>query len=123
MNASWMSLLSELTLGDGAGSIRAEVHADSLPRRNPLRLVVQTYESRTRRRLGSIQRAVTSDELLAGVSVEVPHVAASDARVVAWVEGGAPNLEHDGLTARPRRGSLVGFGRGDEVCIHLSRRS
>ena len=123
MNASWMSLLSELTLGDGAGTIRAEVHADgTIPRRNHLRLVVQTYEGQSHRRLGSIQRAVTPDELHAGVSVAVPHLASEDARVVAWVEGGAPNLEHDGLTARPRRGSLVGFGRGEDVCIHLSRR-
>lgn len=120
---SWMSLLSQLTLGDGAGAIRAEVRADHLPRRDHLRLVVQTYEPRNRRRLGSIQRAVTSDELLEGVSVAVPHVASEDeARVVAWVEQGAPNLEHDGLTARPRRGCLVGFGRGDEVRIRLSRR-
>ena len=123
MNASWMSLLSELTLGDGAGSIRAQVRADDIPRDSRLRLVVQTYEPRNRRRLGSIQRAVTSDELLAGVSVAVPHVAAEDARVVAWVERGIPNLEHDGLTARPRRGSLVGFGRGEDVRIRLSRRA
>ncbi len=123
MNASWMSLLSELTLGDGAGSIRAQVRAEDIPRDARLRLVVQTYEPRNRRRLGSIQRAVTSDELLAGVSVAVPHVASEDARVVAWVERGIPNLEHDGLTARPRRGSLVGFGRGEDVRIRLSRRA
>jgi hypothetical protein len=122
-DASWLSLLSELTLGEGAGAVRAEVHADTLLQRDPLRLVVQTYGARARRPLGSIQRAVTSDELLRGVSVTVPHVPAEDeTRVVAWVEPGAPNLELDGLTARPRRGSLVGFGSGDGVRIRLSRR-
>lgn len=125
MNAdsSWMSLLSQLTLGAGAGTIHAQVRADPMPRSGDLRLVVQTYEPHNRRRLGSIQRAVTSDELLAGVSVAVPHVAAEDeARIMAWVESGAPDLELDGLTARPRRGSLVGFGRGEGVRIRLSRR-
>lgn len=122
-DASWLSLLSELTLGAGAGTIRAQVRADDFPRRDPLRLVVQTYEARDHRPLGSVQRAVTPAELEHGVSVAVPHVAAYDeARVVAWVERGAPDLEHDGLTARPRRGSLVGFARGDDVRIRLSRR-
>ena len=122
-NSSWMSLLSELTLGVGAGTVRAEVRADALSLRDRLRLVVQTYEPRARRPLGSIQRAVTPAELQHGVSVAVPHVPARDEpRVIAWVERGAPDLEHDGLTARPRRGSLVGFGRGEAVRIRLSRR-
>src|SRR6185437_15143870 len=105
MNASWMSLLSELTLGDGAGTIRAEVHADgSIPRRNHLRLVVQTYEGQSHRRLGSIQRAGTPDDLRAGLSVAVPHPASEAARVAAWVERCATTLtpawSSSGVTAR-----------------------
>jgi hypothetical protein len=122
-NASWMTMLSELTLGAGAGALHAEVHADVSPDDARWRLVVQTYEPRARRPLGSIQRAVTPDELHRGVSVFVPHVSAPEApRVVAWVERGVPDLEHDGLTARPARGSFVGFGRGDDARIRLSRR-
>jgi hypothetical protein len=121
-DSSWMSLLSELTLGAGAGTVRAEVRADVQALDEGLRLVVQTYGSHARP-LGSVQRAVTPAELRHGVSVAVPHVApARDPRVMAWVERGAPDLEHDGLTARPPRGSFVGFGRGAAVRIRLSRR-
>jgi len=46
-------------------------------------------------------------------SVEEPYI-------VAWVERGAPDLENDGLDARPKRGSLLGFAHGDDVSIELT---
>ncbi len=124
VNASWMSLLTTLTLGAGAGAVRAQLRTDEVePQGNRLRLVVQAYDERERRPLGAIQRAVTREELKHGLSVEVPHVASKDdLLVVAWVECGAPDLEHSGVDAKPKRGSLVGYGRGDDVRIRLSRR-
>ena len=120
-DSSWMSLLSELTLGAGAGTVHARVRAHAPAWRDPLRLIVQAYAAR--RPIGSVQRSVTPAELQQGVNVEVPHLAARDEpRVVAWVERGAPDLENDGLTARPARGSLVGFACGEDVRIRLSRR-
>lgn len=122
-NASWMSLLSTLTLGAGAGAVRAQLRAEDVQTAgNRLRLVVQAYDEDEGRTVGAIQRAVTPAELKNGVSVDVPHVASSaDPLVVAWVERGAPDLEHDGLDAKPKRGSLIGCGRGEGVRINLSR--
>ncbi len=119
-----MSLLTTLTLGAGAGAVRALLCADDVQTPgNHLRLVVQAYDANARRAVGAIQRAVTRKELKEGLSVEVPHVASqNDPLVVAWVERGAPDLEHAGIDAKPTRGSLVGFGRGDDVRIRLSRR-
>jgi hypothetical protein len=83
--------------------------------------------------VGSVQRAVTADELRAGVQVSVverrPRAdggPGEDPVVVAWVEAGEPNLEFDGQTARPGPGSiLVGLARRgakqDAVQIDLNR--
>jgi hypothetical protein len=144
MNASWMALLTTLTLGAGAGVVRAQLRAVNLqpakrmrsptatagraPRRGEsrgegMRLVVQTYDAEEGRALGAIQRVVTPAELARGLSVDIPHMpSAEEPYVVAWVERGAPDLEHDGLDARPKRGSLVGFAHGDDVSIDLSCR-
>ncbi len=117
-----MSLLTSLTWGAGACAVHARVRAAAPPRHGHLRLVVQAYEPSSKRPSASIQLAVTPDELQRGVSVSVPHDATmDDSRVVAWVESGAPDLADGGLHARPRRGSLVGGARGEDVCIDLRR--
>jgi hypothetical protein len=128
--ASWMGLLAALTLGSGAGVVRAEVRADGVPSSDPLRLVVQSYEApagarsvpRKARPLGSLQRAVTAEELRRGVVLDVPCVGAAGESplVVAWVERGSPDLAFDGRQARPRRGSVVGYARGEAVSIELA---
>ena len=130
---SWMGLLAALTLGGGAGAVRAEVRADDVPSSDQLRLVVQSYEApagsrsvpRNAQPLGSLQRAVTAEELRRGVVLDVPCVgpAKEAPLVVAWVEHGQPDLAFDGRKARPGRGSLVGYARGGEVSIQLGRRA
>ena len=120
MNASWMSLLTSLTLGAGAGAVRANFHAHVQPSKH-LRLVVQTYDANEGRPLGAIQRAVTSKELEDGLAIDVPHMpSATEPYVVAWVERGSPDLENDGIDASPKRGSLLGFAHGDDVSIELT---
>jgi hypothetical protein len=119
-------------------TLRAEVRADGLSD-GDYRLVVQSYEGnggkvpgRQGRPIGSTQRSVTADELRAGVLVRLVEMrgragaAASDVPfVVAWVEAGGPDLEFDGLTARPRPGSVYGVvrraARQDAVQISLNR--
>ena len=122
---SWMALLAATTLGDGADTLRAEVKGIGLADSGSYRLVVQSYEEATRalpsprvRPVASFQRAVTADELRRGVAVSLVQlraVSADDAdespMVVAWVESGDPDLEFDGLTARPSRGSVYGVAK------------
>jgi hypothetical protein len=136
---SWMALLAATTLGDAAGTLRAEVRADGLSRGAAYRLVVQSYDAsegvlpgRDARPVGSVQRAVTADELRQGVRVDLLELresaTASHAHspvVVAWIEAGAPNLEFDGRAARPAPGSVYGVvkrgARQDRVRISLDR--
>ena len=128
MNASWMSLLTTLTLGAGAGAVRAQLHATHVQAAaakgrstTGLRLVVQTYDANEGHALGAIQRAVTPEELEQGLAIDVPHMPSiEDPYIVAWVERGAPDLDDDGLHARPKRGSLLGFAHGDDVSIELT---
>jgi hypothetical protein len=136
---SWIALLAATTLGDAAGTLRAEVRAGGLPGAAAYRLVVQSYDAsegplpaRGARPVGSIQRAVTADELRQGVRVDLLELrettTGSDARgpvVVAWIEAGEPDLEFDGRTARPAPGSVYGVVRRgamqDRVQISLDR--
>jgi hypothetical protein len=135
---SWLALVAAATLGDGVDTVRAEVRADGLSD-GDYRLVVQSYEGsgakvpgRQARPIGSAQRSVTADELRAGVLVRLLEmrgrtgaVSAEAPFVVAWVEAGGPELEFDGLTARPRPGSVYGLvrraARQDAVHISLNR--
>lgn len=135
---SWLALLAATTLGDGADTVHAEVRADGL-RDGAYRLVVQSYDAgngkvpgREVRPVGSLQRAVTADELRSGVHVNLLELRESSAgvtserpMVVAWIETGEPNLEFDGRNARPRPGSVYGVakrdGRHDAVQISLNR--
>ena len=134
-----MALLAATTLGDGVGTFRAEVRADGLSD-GAYRLVVQSYDGaggrvsgrpgRKVRPIGSVQRAVTADELRAGVRVsivEVPRgstaaIAPVSPFVVAWVEAGEPNLEFDGRMARPRPGDMYGLARRAvrQGAVHIS---
>jgi len=132
---SWLALLAAVTLGDGADTLRAEVRAHGL-RAGAYRLVVQSYDAsdgrvpgRDARPVGSLQRAVTADELQHGVHVNLLElreaaVATQGERpmVVAWIEAGEPNLEFDGRTARPRPGNMYGVARRDvgDDAVHIS---
>lgn len=81
--------------------------------------------------MGSIQRAVTADELRAGVRVNLVELRGSEPEqgtspvVVAWIEAGQPDLEFDGRRARPQPGSKYGVARrgasGQAVAIQLDK--
>jgi hypothetical protein len=137
---SWLALLAATTLGDGADTLHAEVMAKGVTD-GAYRLVVQSYDAtdgrvpgRGARPVGSIQRAVTADELRQGVQVdllELREQGAADAgrerpMVVAWIEEGTADLEFDGRTARPVPGSVYGLvsrdAGKDAVRIRLNRR-
>ncbi len=137
---SWIALVAATTLGDAAGAVRAEIKANGLSDGQVYRLVVQSFErgtshgpGRDERPIGSIQRAVTADELRQGVHVSLLEMrprgpASSEATtpvVMAWVEPGGSDLEWDGRMARPRRGSVYGVAkrapRSDTVQISLNR--
>ncbi|MCA9595261.1 MAG: hypothetical protein KC776_18210 [Myxococcales bacterium] len=144
--ASWMALLAATTLGVGQYDyVQAEISSDGKPDMDPAeagdyRLVVQSYASGSvdaagmpalrARPLGSVQRAITSEELEKGIAVKVvqvgPEAEVDDAPVlIAWVERGQPNLEFDALRARPTEGALVGVTRSSKASgarVVLSRR-
>lgn len=140
---SWMALLAATTLGDAApaaASVHAAVtcrRADGLKPHGTYRLVVQSYDARNgrvpdarARPIGSMQRAVTADELRRGVHVNLLELRGSgadaattdDPMVVAWVEAGEPDLEFDARAARPTPGSVYGEAKGGRnVQISLRR--
>jgi hypothetical protein len=128
-----MSLLASTSLGvESANTVRAEVRAHTaLSDRRTYRLVVHSYQDEGASRagarpVGSVQRAVTAQELRQGVQVSLLELASprTDAHIVAWVEAGEPDLEFDGRMARPRPGSMVGSGRGNgDVQIVLGKRA
>jgi hypothetical protein len=136
---SWLALLAATTLGDGADTFHAEVRASGLSE-GAYRLVVQSYDAsdgrvpgRDARPVGSVQRAVTADELRNGVRVNVLELRDSANEslserpiIVAWVEAGEPDLEFDGRQARPRPGNMYGVAkrdaRQDGVQISLNRK-
>ncbi len=135
---SWIALVAATTLGDAAGALRAEVRADGLSADGVYRLVVQSYDrshglvpQRDARPIGSIQRAVTADELRNGVHVSLLEIRPSEAPrdeplVLAWIEAGLPDLEFDARNARPRPGNVYGVvkrpARRDAVQISLNRK-
>jgi hypothetical protein len=133
-----MALLAATTLGDAAATVQAEVRAEGLTD-GAYRLVVQSYghgavrlPARYARPIGSVQRAVTADELRRGVRVNLLELRgegleeAKSPTMVAWIESGKPDLEFDGRTARPQAGSVYGIvkrrARQESVTIHLDRR-
>jgi hypothetical protein len=130
-----MGLLAATTLGvPGASTLHAEVRADmELSEGRDYRLVVQSYDpsvsdvpSGRAKPMGSTQRSVTAAEMKEGVRVDLLELGQVDvspddaargdlakALVLAWVEEGRPDLEYDGLRARPKPGSFVGAVRRD----------
>jgi hypothetical protein len=135
---SWIALLAATSLGiESADMIRAVVQSEEpLPASRTFRLVVQSYDAADgelpgagARPVASVQRAVTGEELRAGVPVslvelrDVERAAKGEPVIVAWVEDGAADLELDGLRARPQRGAVVGVApRTDgDVRIALKR--
>jgi hypothetical protein len=138
---SWIALLAATTLGDAADTIHAEVRAEGVSNEAAYRLVVQSYDAadgrmpgRHARPVGSMQRAVTADELREGVHVDLLEWRESASTgslqhgpiVVAWIEAGEPNLEFDGRTARPAPGSVYGVAKRaptqESVYISLNRK-
>jgi len=139
---SWMAILAATTLGGNAkaGTVHAEVRMDEELPDTDYRLIVQSYDAATSavpgdrsKPVGSIQRAVTADELRRGVKVDLlelrvaePSGDVTKPMVVAWIEDGKPDLEFDGRMARPTAGSVYGAVRRDsarsDVRIKLSRK-
>jgi hypothetical protein len=132
-------LLATTTLGDAAGALHAEIRADHLAE-GEYRLVVQSYDTtdgglpgRGARPVGSVQRAVTADELRTGVRIDLLELRERTAEpaverpvVVAWVEAGDADLEFDARAARPGPGSLYGVvkrpAKRDLVQISINRK-
>jgi len=104
--------------------VRAEVRAtrgfQAVSADYPHRLIVQVYPRRAvvggrvqawARPTASAQRAVTREDLAGGIPVGLVNFgrASADAHdqgvVVAWLEDGAPDLDLDGIDARPRTGA------------------
>lgn len=124
--ASWLGLVAMTTLGNAADTLRAEVCARDVSKGN-YRLVVQSYDGRIdgvpgvgARPVGSIQRAVTAEELRSGISVSLLELrsthaskAASKPVVLAWIEAGSADLDFDGRSARPGAGSVYGVATGN----------
>lgn len=117
---SWSSLVATTSGLDDFGRLRVAVRA-SVGVAGSQRLVVQSYSPAEMvgglpglysRPLAAAQRAVSDEDLERGVDVVLLHsnVALDDAGcvVVAWVEEGAPDLEFDGLCARPAGPVLIG---------------
>lgn len=123
--ASWLALVAATSLGVAyAETVRAEI---KLPREavtpgSRYRLVVQSYDHRgplttippSIAPRGSAQRAVTSDELVRGISMELIELGERrpDNRaggvVVAWLEAGEGDLDFDAREARPLPDSFFG---------------
>jgi hypothetical protein len=135
---SWTALVAATTLGlAGASLVEAQVQSDArLDDRRSYRLIVQSYEDGDltgvdpqERPVASVQRAITGEELRHGVRVgllDFRHTRRnSDGKpvVLAWVEEGQPDLELDGLRARPQPGSLLGaapYEEGNSAAVQIS---
>jgi hypothetical protein len=123
-----MALLAATTFGDAQfDRVRAAISSDQQLLGDDdgqgYRLIVQSYSranvndgelpSAHARPLGSVQRAVTAEELAAGVRVDIVQLGdasiAEDTPVVfAWVERGQPDLDFDARQARPARDAFLG---------------
>jgi hypothetical protein len=115
-DSSWTALLADTSSGlRGLARRRVRVRqpaSSSAP--EGLRLVVQSYREREviagrpasyARPLASAQRAVSADQLRYGVQLDLMQFESGDEDVVviAWAEEGEPDLDYDGLQARPPR--------------------
>jgi hypothetical protein len=131
-----MALVAATTLGLGnIEHLRAEISAEpsaaavGAEAARAYRLIVQSYAPESlegelpgerARPLSSVQRAVTQEELYRGVAVDLVQIRDDGelveraAVVVAWVEEGQPDLEFDGMTARPRPNAVYGIAKLQE---------
>jgi len=130
-----MSLVAATTLGIGTvDHVTARISAArELQPEGDYRLIVQAYRrhqlqgelpGQYSQPLASTQRAVTAEQLRSGVDVSVVQLDASfgdDAVLVAWVERGLPNLELDGLEARPAKAAYYGVAAQADGEVVLSR--
>ena len=126
-SASWMALLAATTFGVGQfdrvrAAISSDQHLLGEDDGQTYRLIVQSYAPSTvrdnelpsahARPLGSVQRAVTAEELAAGVQVDIVQIGEGEnveaPVVVAWVERGEPDLEFDARRARPTDAAFFG---------------
>jgi hypothetical protein len=134
---SWLALVAATTLGLGhLARVRAEISAEpGLAAADAegvtYRLVVQSYESNSvgadqlpavhARPLTSTQRSITAEELENGIAVDMVQIdeprSESAPVVVAWVERGAPDLELDGMSARPASDAFYGVSRDARVVL------
>lgn len=114
---SWTALADTAWGLSGLDRQRVRVRQRNLGKsRESLRLVVQSYRERDvvagrptayARPLASAQRSVSSDQLTGGIQLDLVHFESNDENVVliAWAEEeeGEPDLDFDGLEARPPR--------------------
>jgi hypothetical protein len=115
-STSWTALLADTAWGMsrlGRRRVRVKQRSLGAPREG-LRVVVQSYRecdvvagrpTPYARPLASAQRGVSSEELKGGVLLDLVHFEdeADDVVVIAWTEEGEPDLDFDGLEARPPR--------------------
>lgn len=143
-SVSWLALVAATTIGLGeVDSVRAEIAPDpsgeDLAARGRTRLIVQSYRlkdldarglpRKQAQPVGSLQRAVTSEQLAAGLSVDVLSVGGEPPTtehlaVFAWTEDGDPDLEFDARQARPDERSYFGIAHGGVATrsVSLQRR-
>jgi hypothetical protein len=121
---SWLGLVAATTKGVGERRrVRVRIRAAAPLRGDSFRLIVQSYSvSALAHRavpldsdtpVASLQRAVSQDELKAGLDIEVMHLGTNshepgDLLVYAWVEPGRPDFDFDAALARPTLGALCG---------------
>jgi hypothetical protein len=132
---SWVALVAATALGIPAVQrVRAAVTAD--PRElggesgDGYRLIVQSYAPSSLRSgqlpagrarpLASTQRAITPEQLRRGIAVDMVGIDSTpdspEGRVIiAWVERGLPDLDFDGLQARPAADAFYGVAVADSV--------
>lgn len=114
--SSWLALVASAALGVAAVAMTAEVRAEGVRSRGPLRLVIQAFDAdgSSRKPVSSVQRAVTPEELARGVKVDVIDLSTTtkNTRLVAWVEPGEADLALDGRVAKPGRRSVRGQAMG-----------
>lgn len=117
-DASWMSLVAHTTWGMADAECHRVVvkQKSSASPEAELRLIVQSYRIRDlaggrpgpyARPLASTQRAVQGDELASGIQLDLVQFDEVDdeVSVIAWTEVGQPDLDYDGLEARPPHGA------------------
>jgi hypothetical protein len=136
--ASWAALVAAAALGDSEFThVHARIVGDGRFEGAAIgyRLVVQSYSCASlspamvpllrAKPLGSVQRAVTPEDLARGVSIDLVQWGGGrpdGAAVVAWVEPGVPDLEFDGLRARPPENAWFGAADPDDPALVVLRR-